>query len=60
MVARVGTLAVATRFETLLTGRKGLVLAQDGLSVAVLFDDRSDVLRELHRDVRVKVLEITH
>lgn len=54
MVARVGTLAVGTRFVTTLTGRGGRVLNTFPLDTAVQFDDGT--VRLLHSDVCVQVV----
>lgn len=60
MEARVGTLPVGTRFETLLTGRRGLVRANYESVVWAVFADRPGGEFSLHPDVRVRVLEVTH
>ena len=69
MEARVGTLPVGTLFDTLLTGRRGVVRAQNpqpseevsgtAASTWVKFADRRDE-SNLHGDVRVRVVEVTH
>lgn len=59
MEARVGTLAVGTVFESLLTGRRGTVraLALDR-DVGVLVSLTSPPqLKSLHPDVRVRVMQ---
>jgi len=63
MVARVGTLAVGTRIQTLLTGREGVVCSLrfatvGGLSEVdiTLYTSRGPETRWLHPDVRVRVV----
>ena len=66
MEARVGTLAVGALFDTLLTGRRGVVRARtktamgvDTPEIVVTFLDRPGTTM-LHPDVRVRVVEVTH
>lgn len=67
MVARIGTLAVGAQFDTLLTGRRGVVRSLrfatvGGLSEVdiTLYTSRGPETRWLHPDVRVRVVEVTH
>lgn len=61
MEARVGTLAVGAQFDTLLTGRRGVVRARGEFGVIVGYADRQPAQSwEIHPDVRVRVVEVTH
>jgi hypothetical protein len=62
MEARVGTLAVGALFDTLLTGRRGVVRAHgpEGALVELNGQIRGSFVKTLHPDVRVRVVEVTH
>ena len=73
MVARVGTLAVGAQFDTLLTGRRGVVRVHEsaftdglgsvelGATVVQFLDQPAERrVKALHPDVRVRVVEVTH
>jgi hypothetical protein len=64
MEARVGTLAVGARFDTLLTGRRGVVRANrvwvDSSTVDTVVEFVGGVLKGLHPDVVVRVVEAVH
>ena len=64
MEARVGTLAIGALFDTLLTGRRGVVRAQSDEETTVWLNatalSRVNGIKTLHPDVRVRVVEVTH
>ena len=63
--ARVGMLPVGTLFDTLISGRRGVVRAQEGGETIVILGVRGMLSLQspekvLHPDVRVRVVEVTH
>ena len=59
MKARLKDVPVGVRFDTLLTGRRGVVRAHNGPEVLVLFDTEVEE-RGLAREVVVDAEEVSH